>query len=250
MSRQFVMLKADDLGYPRERRDIASLARIAVKRIIGKPVEPRLRERRWKHFLDYVERMKIKASLGLIAKHLEDGGSEFLALVRMLAANKAFEIWNHGYDHLRIGTTKDGQPICEFRGTTLEYQLEHIVKAQFLAKHHLGTVMRSFGAPENATDGATIIALDRIEEIKVWYFGPAGSTKMIIDRVAEIERPLFRPSFGKFVENYDETLPMLALQVHPANWESVDFDEFDRITEFLLARPVHFINPLEYSELR
>lgn len=246
---QRVMLKADDFAFVQRRYDLLTVAKRFAKLILKRPDNTRLQEKRWRKFVEFIERKRIKAGLGLIARHLENGNDEFVIYAKVLCNKDAFEIWNHGYDHLRVGYLDDGEVICEFKHTSHQYQLEHLLKAQQLASNKLGIIMHTFGAPENAIDDATREALGSIDELEVWYFGLANSDKFLINRVAEIERPLLHPNFNEFVTRYDEKLPLLALQVHPAAWSDVDFEEFERIIDFLLDRQVKFVNPYEYYKM-
>jgi hypothetical protein len=225
--KQLILLKADDLSCTK-KNDLSA---------------------NWKRFLSYVEEKNIKASLGLIANSLERGNWQYVQFLRDLSRSDHFEIWNHGYNHLLNGKKRTGETYHEFCNTPFEYQKQHLLKAQNLAKNMLHITLSTFGAPGNAIDTNTILALDDVDDIKVWYFGLDGSSKMVLARSTDIEFPTHHPDFDKFLEDYDATARYLALQIHPHSWDDRRFGEFKKIIDYLIARGVTFIHPHEYYSL-
>jgi Uncharacterized protein conserved in bacteria (DUF2334) len=226
--KQLIFLKADDLRYD-------SLNLVSTS---------------WKLFIDYIESEKIKASLGLIGNSLENGNETFYSYLKVIASSGFFEIWNHGYDHLLNGINENGVGFDEFFNTSFEYQKDHILKTQLLAKEKLNITIHTFGAPGNYKDSSTLKAVEGIDDIKVWYFGFETYSKLNLERVANIEFPYFNPNFQKFLENYDTKPCWLALQIHPATWDENRFSEFRKIINFLEQEDVTFMNPFEYYQLR
>jgi hypothetical protein len=183
--KQWVILKADDLRFAR-----------------ADTVAPG-----WRRFVAFVEERKIRASLGLIGIEIERGSPDFTSLISCLAANPRFEIWNHGYDHVVDVQDRSGRTISEFRGTTYEHQLDHLLTTQTLARERCGVVLRAFGAPGNAEDSNTIRAINACDDIRVWFFGSSSSEKLVLRRTIEIEQPIFHPDEEGFITAYDPTPP-------------------------------------------
>lgn len=221
---QLIILKADDLLYDQ-------------KKILTD---------NWKRFLHYVVSKKIKSSVGIVVNSLNTDDERYFGLLKYLNKTGYIELWNHGYEHLLGGQLADGSPYDEFRHSSLEYQKEQLRKSQELAKAKLGITLRAFGAPGNAIDSTTILALNEFEEIKVWLFGLEGSEKLVLERSAEMEYPIGKPDYENFVQNYDSTRVYLVFQIHPNQWEEKQFEEFKKIIEFLKERRTTFILPYEY----
>jgi len=201
---------------------------------------------KWERFINLIIKKKAKASLGIIAKTLDWGGFYYESYLKGLNATGQFEIWNHGFDHFDPHVNSDGIFVHEFKNSSFEQQLEHLRLAQNYVKDKLGITMHTFGAPGNAIDNNTIKALDEIEEIKVWYYGLLGSSKLVLNRTNEIEITTFNPNYQKFIENYSSGSEYLALQIHPNAWDKNQFSEFEKILDFLIANKVTFMNPYEY----
>ncbi|MBK9099014.1 MAG: DUF2334 domain-containing protein [bacterium] len=162
--KQLVILKADDLIYDNTK-------------VISE---------NWTRFLHYVVSDKIKASVGLIVNSLETDDERYSGLLKYLNRTGYIELWIHGYDHRLGAIDPNGEPYDEFRNSSLEFQKEQIKKALDLSKQKLGFTMQTFGAPGNAIDDNTKIALDAFDEIKVWFFGQEGSNKLVLGRSAEM----------------------------------------------------------------
>ena len=79
-TKQFVILKADDLIYDE-------------KNIISK---------NWYRFFEYMVSEKIKTSVGLIINSLDTEDDRYSGLLKYLVKTGFVELWIHGYDH-RLG---------------------------------------------------------------------------------------------------------------------------------------------------
>lgn len=242
---QIVILKADDFGWHYQRGFAIALKNLA-KRVLSHPISEQHARVRWIRFIELIETKKAKAGLGLVCNFLEKADKSFMECARLVAQSENFEIWHHGFDHMRRGQTTSGENICEFKHTPLTFQLEHLQQGLRLAECKLGIKLHTFGAPENAIDENTKNALQLVPEIRVWLYGLPGTDKVNLTRNGEIEYPLFKPDFGKFVENFDTTITPLTLQVHPAAWEDEQFVQFENILDFLKAQGVQFMTPWEY----
>ncbi len=203
----------------------------------------------WQSFINYIKSKNIKASLGLIGDSLEKGNNAYYSYLKDLAENDNFEIWNHGYNHILNGVNEDGETYNEFWNTSLEYQKEHLLMTQNLAQEKLGITLHTFGAPGNAFEDTTLIAIEYVDDIKVWYFGSEDFSRLNLPRLAEIEFPTHNPDYLQFRNNYNSQEFYLALQIHPNSWDGNRFSEFKNIIDFLIQNDVTFINPFEYFEL-
>jgi hypothetical protein len=221
---QLIILKADDLIYDE-------------KKIISE---------NWTRFLHYVVSEKIKASVGLLVNSLEIDDERYFHLLKYLNRTGYIEIWNHGYDHLLGAQNLNGELYDEFRNSTLNYQIEQLKKAQELAREKLNITLHTFGAPGNAIDSTTILALDALNEIKVWFFGLDSSDKLVLGRSADMEYPTGKPDYNSFVQNYDPSKEYLVFQIHPNQWDENQFNSFEEIIRYLKDRHSTFILPYEY----
>lgn len=222
--RQLVILKADDMVFD------------------ANTIIPQ----KWILFIDYIKSKGIKASIGVIGNSLEAGNDTYIKYLKSIAASGNFELWNHGYNHIVNGKYPNGQIYDEFYNTPYSYQYEHISRGDSLAFKKLGIIFHTFGAPGNAIDSVTVRAVYNQKDIKVWLFGLPGSTKLTLQRIAEIEFPFGIPVYTKFLRNYSSVKPYLVLQIHPSDWDEPRFNEFKKIIDFLIAKKVTFITPYDY----
>lgn len=227
--KQFVILKADDLVSDSET----------------------IFPYRWNNFIDYIEKQKIKASIGVIGNSLAYGSPAYFNKIKEYHHKGIIEFWNHGYDHLINGINSNGEKYHEFKNSPLQYQKAQIERTQSLAKSKLGFYFKTFGAPANGIDQNTLQAIDSDKTLKIWFFGnpESKSYNLVRNSKSEIEFPVHNPDFVKFKENYDPAAELLVLQIHPNSWDELRFQEFYQVVDFLKALQVTFINPFEYYKL-
>lgn len=221
---QLIILKADDLLY--DKSTIIS--------------------NNWTRFLHYVVSEKIKSSVGLIVNSLETDDERYFGMLKYLDRTGFVELWNHGYDHLLDAQHPNGELYDEFRNSSIEYQKNQLRKAQELSNEKLNIMLRTFGAPGNKIDDNTLLALEDFDDVKVWFFGLKGSSKLVLERSADIEYPAGIPDYNSFVQNYDPGREYLVLQIHPNQWDEGQFETFKQIIEFLKEKQSTFILPYEY----
>ncbi|NRB54271.1 MAG: DUF2334 domain-containing protein [Saprospiraceae bacterium] len=167
-------------------------------------------------------------------------------------AAEGFEFWNHGYCHCK--PIVDGEETREFRGTEYTFQLEQLTRTQQLAQDKLGLTLRTFGAPYNATDDRTALALATIPELKVWLYKETTkpTAKFILERnkKVNIEYPVHVPNFQKFKAAYQELTEksLLTIQGHPRSWveDKERFEDFQQIIRFLKSENAQFVTPFDY----
>ena len=132
--------------------------------------------------------------------------------------------------------------------------MEQLTKTQRLAQEKLGLTLSTFGAPYNATDDSTAIALATIPELKVWLYKETSvpTTKFILKRIKKvnIEYPVHVPNFQKFKAGYEELKEkkLLTIQGHPRSWveDKERFEAFQQIILFLKSEKASFITPFAY----
>lgn len=205
----------------------------------------------WQQVIDFLNKEKVQGTIGLICDSLEEGDETYFRWIKDREA-EGYEIWHHGYCHCK--PTVDGEEKREFRGTSYEYQLEHLSKAQKLTKEKLGISLRSFGAPYNSTDESTAQALAQIPDLKVWMYKETDSPsdKFVIQRIPDvnIEYPVHVPDLEKLKAGYEQfkNEPILVIQGHPRSWveDPSRFDTFKKIVLFLKEEGVRFTTPYSY----
>ncbi len=224
-----VMLKLDDLGSRNGRSTAAPVIDILVQR-------------------------KTKAGLGVIAAQLDSTAG--IAYGKYLTATndkgeKLFEIWNHGYNHSNNNPPANSM---EFKGTGYDFQKDHLAKAQARVKQLLGTTMRTFGSPYNASDSVTNIVIKEQGDIKVFLFGSfktdeVPGVKNYNNRV-EMEITTGQVNYDHFVADYQKYKGRykdnMVLQGHPNMWDAARIKEFNKILDFLIAQKCEFVLPYEY----
>ena len=223
--KQFIILKADDLKF--ESTNTISPG--------------------WQKFINYIENMKIKASIGIIGNSLEKGDDKYISLIKSIHNRGNIEFWNHGYNHY---TNNDSiNPIWEFKNTSYKQQYENMLKTQELAKTKLKITLYTFGVPYNFIDENTLKTIENTDDIKVWLFGNPSSTKLVLRRYCNIEYPTHNPDYQKFLERYDSSKEYLVLQLHPNSWDDNRFNQFEQIINFLIKQKVTFITPFVYYQI-
>lgn len=197
--------------------------------------------------LKYLADKEIKAGLGAIATDF-DSTAQNLLLPFLQAKDSLgqplFEIWNHGFDHVRP----------EFSGTGYEYQKRHYTEAAQKMKACLGIQMHSFGAPYNDSDSVCNRVLAEDTACKVFMFAriypPAGACYIILRNRVNMENGTGNPEFRYFLENYRQYNSVytdyMVLQGHPNLWTAEQLNQFDQIIAFLRAEGCRFVLPFEY----
>lgn len=203
---------------------------------------------KWIKVANFAKERKIKAAFGIVAKGMEEDNPAFFQWVKTANAEGQIEFWNHGYDH--VGNDK----IKEFAGQPYEYQKEHLVRCNQLAREKLGFPFVSFGAPFNAADGAAVRALSEDPDIKVWMYGNSKNTagKTVLKRCdVTIETPTFLANYAAFIEAYahNRGASYFVMQGHPTHWDNERFEQFRMIVDFLIAQNAVFVMPRELAEV-
>lgn len=202
---------------------------------------------RWKRVDAFCAGRGVPYTMGVICNSLEGDSPRYFEALRTIAESGRAELWHHGYDHKQWEA--EGAKVWEFKGSGYEHQLDHLRRAQALAKAKLGVTFTTFGAPFNATDADTVRGLEQLPDIKVWLFAPRDvvSSKFTTPNISavNIEHPVHKPDFGQFKLGYEQHKndPFLVMQGHPNSWDDNAFAEFARIVDFLRAEGARFVLP-------
>lgn len=224
--RQYIILKADDMTF-----DPVNI------------IPPR-----WKKYIEYVETKRMKATIGIIGSSLEKGNQQYYDQIKEIDRNGSIEFWNHGYNHVLNAINKNGTKWSEFQNTTVEYQLNELKKTQDIVKEKTGITLKAFGAPGNAFDDNTGVALDMIPEIKMWIFGNRSSKKFAFI-YKSMENSKLQPDFEQFLKGYDKDAEIIVYQMHPKAWNDESFAVFVKCIDYLESNNVRFITMSDYQHI-
>jgi peptidoglycan/xylan/chitin deacetylase (PgdA/CDA1 family) len=210
---------------------------------------------KWQRVVDFVVAEGAKANLGLFAESLEGDCPAWSQWIRDRAASGSFEFWHHGW-YNRFPADPKVEKQGEYLNRSAEEQAAILRKSLALVQERTGLVLHAFGPHGTAIDDATYAALAGIPEIRaVWFYGPrkgVDSTTVLIERRAELEKPLFKPNPGNLKQNWDKlkTRDYLAIQGHPGSWDDQGFADFQEIVRFLKSQGCRFVTVSEYLATR
>jgi hypothetical protein len=164
------------------------------------------------------------------------------------------EFWNHGYD---AKYPHDKEHKGEFEGSGYDFQLHSLQRAQELAKLRFGSEYTAWGPHWSGTDADTWKALEQVPGIKVvWFYAPkppAITTKIIIERRMELEKPLFKPNPEEIQARFEAVgrkFDYIALQGHPEQWDDQRFADFQRAVRYLKDQGCRFATVSEWLASR
>lgn len=208
---------------------------------------------RWQRTTEFLEGEKIKASYGILVESLDAECPGYVAWLKQRLAAGWIEIWDHGYYNRFPEELKIEGRTAENVGAPAAVQAELFRKSFSVVKAKIGIDMAAFGPHTTAVDGATYEALEGIPEIRmVWFYGPPKgmrTSKVVIQRLMELERPLFVPNPEQLKENFEKkraTLPYVAIQGHPNQWDDERFENFKKAVIYLREQGCKFVTPSEY----
>jgi hypothetical protein len=207
----------------------------------------------WDVVTRYIIHKKVKASIGIIGKSLEENDQAYFDWIKELHSTGRFEFWNHGYTHAKHETG------LEFYNSTYEDQYKSIENTQRLGLEKLGIQFYTFGAPWNKTDANTRAVLEKFHKIKVWLRGDINSkSKLCLNTVGfacetKKEKSKFFVDSEKLMKKLDASKsdPYTLLQFHPNGWKTMKrVREFYKIIDHLKPQPeTKFMTPIEYYRL-
>ncbi|MDZ4289641.1 MAG: hypothetical protein U0984_16870, partial [Prosthecobacter sp.] len=209
---------------------------------------------RWQRVTDFLEGEKIKASYGILCDSLEGDCPGYVDWLKQRVAQGWIELWHHGY--YRKGLPEDlkvNGRTAEYMGGTVEDQAAMFRKSFALVKEKVGVDVIAFGPHSTAIDGTTYEALEQFPQIKlVWFYGPPkgmATSKYLVKRLMELEKPLFVPNAEAVRQGYEmkkATLPYIAIQGHPNQWDDARFESFQKAVLYLRDQGCRFVTPSEF----
>lgn len=210
--------------------------------------------KKWEKVTDFLESNGVVASYGIIGESLEKENKAYFDWIKQHHNIGSIEFWNHGYfRHFRKNS--EIFEVGEFNGTSAEKQFQSIHQTQVLAKAKLEISLKGFGPHSSAVDMNTFNQLDRFSEISyAWFYKPVDQIEHhqhIIQRVVELESPIFHPNFEVFSKtfaNRNKALNYIAMQGHPNEWDDKGFDAFVRTVNWLQKQNVVFCKPSEFLQ--
>jgi len=216
----------------------------------------------WNRFIKMIIDDSINASIGVIPRHVKTNGSitEIIRISNLKNTNNLpiIEFWAHGYDHSNKGK------IPEFQTNSLDYQIDHIRKAQKFFLDTLNISNNIFSTPFNTSSINTYLALKNFTDINIWMcyqkneiqFHPEWkdpnlqvikkSDKNILLNVTYISLGKF--STSDIINNFeiDKKRAYIIIQVHPAFWNEATYDNFEKLIYFYKMKKVIFMTPNQY----
>jgi len=216
----------------------------------------------WERFAQVVQSNDINASIGIIASKVTDHFS-VLKIKELATATSSkgvpiFEFWNHGYDHAGNDVT------TEFSGTSVDYQIEHIRKAQQFFLDSLNIQCKTFSSPFNKTTKVTYEALKNFPEINVvmtyrkseltdtgdWLDVSKNNLKISNQKIRlHIQfESLMQVPFYKIKKDAKEISGnrYVVIQFHPNNWNDNDFLTFQKMIDLFKKKNAQFMTPQQY----
>jgi len=213
-----VILKADDLaGYPGKNKIVPQ---------------------RWQKFVSIIRKFNKQANIGIIGNSLIFDNKEYFEWIRN--NSDIIEYFNHGFLHRQFNF--DGETYQEFNSTSKEYQINLLDYTNRLFKEKVGLEFITFGAPYNAVDTNTNLALKEVG-LKIGFFLKDGFEGVNIKKEnrVELEVPVHRVNLNAFKKNFIEQ-DYIVIQIHPNSWNDKEFKEFEEFMklldkyEFIFAR--------------
>lgn len=248
MCARLLLVAAGLAGGPRlAASDPAAVAKIAII----KADDVRRASPKWKAFIACSRARGVKVACGVICVSLAEPDPSYREWLVAQEASGGVEFWNHGWDHQRWDGA--GVEVCEFDGSGLAHQRDHLTRSQALLGEVLGHVPVAFGAPFNKIDDDTLTVLAGDLGLKLFFGfkdpGVAGIAPALMTLRGEADGT-GRPNFAKFVAAYRAmaTPPAFAaIQFHPESFPDASYlQEYAQIIDFLAAEGWTFLLPREY----
>ena len=203
--------------------------------------------RQYFRVVKFLEEKDIVAGFGVVVNSIENADGAYIDWLRRIARENGgrVEFWNHGWDHYMKGD------VCEFKGTGLAHQREHLTKSQDVFREKTGLVMHALGTAGNARDADTPKALAERPDITVWIYGDEKNTggKLVLRRTFNLEYAVGKIDFNKFAGPYKSRRldDYAIIQGHPNIWNDQSFEEFKKVVGQLLDDGWIFTTPHEFA---
>jgi len=216
----------------------------------------------WNRFIKMIIDDSINANIGVIPRNVKTSSS--ISDIRRISNLKnsknspIIEFWAHGYDHSYTGK------IPEFQTNNLDYQIDHIKKAQSFFSDTLNISNNTFSTPFNSSSINTYFALKKFPEINIWMCYQENenqfhtewkdpnlhvikkSDKNILLNITYTSLGKFTPS--NIMNNFeiDKKRAYIIIQIHPAFWNDEIFVDFEKLIYFYKTKKAIFMTPNQY----
>ena len=202
---------------------------------------------RWQRVADFLERKKIKSSMGVIGISLvDDNPAYFQWIVERSAPCGYVEFWNHGF-HNRSANDPDG----EFE-RSFEEQMYSFRMTDSLAYSKMGLQFPVWGPHWSASNEDTDRALAQLPQIRMTFGYPPNAVHyrgFVFRNRIDFEHPTHNPDFEAFKKTYlkkTREWDYFFLQGHPNSWDTdTRWENFIKVIEYLEKEGVQFVTPTE-----
>lgn len=207
----------------------------------------------WQRYADTIRSYGVKSGMGAVTVDLTTGSQQFKDSLTSWHNSDYFEVWHHGWDHIRNNYPPSNNNAGEFSGTPYDYQKDHFEDGMTYGQSELGITFRSFGAPYNQTDATFLTVLEENSDVKVWlYCNDPSYSGLCLERGSSnlLESSTGVVSYSSFLTAYGaNTNPYLVLQGHPGQWDDNSFDEFEQVIDYVESQGDCIVLPYEYYQI-
>ena len=199
----------------------------------------------WQRVADFLEKKKIKSSMGIIGVSLVEDNPAYFEWIRTRTIPCGYiEFWHHGF-HLR-SEAESG----EYERSYAE-QMYSFHMTDSLAYTKLGIQLSVWGPHWSATTADTDSALINFPQIRMTFGYPSNAKHyrgFVFRNRIDLEYPTHNPDFEPFKKTYIEKSKgwdYFFLQGHPNSWDETRWENFVKIIEYLEKDGVRFVTPTE-----
>ena len=226
----------------------------SVKIAIIKADDVRSGTSKWKRFFSLSRGKGVKVSAGIICNSLQNDKKGYFKWLQELQKSGWVEFWNHGWDHKKWENEKKDK-IYEFCNSGYDHQKKHFSDSQKIMKEVLGIAPVAFGTPYNKCDSVTLKVMNEDKDLKLFfgYRGKKLENQILAPMLLRGEHDgTGKPNVEKFKADYNrkKNLMFTSIQFHPNGFSEKQFEEYEKILEFLKKEGWKFMLPAEYLAMK
>ncbi len=186
-----------------------------------------------------LEEKNITGSFGIVANHFASASNASVFPYVQKWDEQGIEMWSHGYKH-----TKE-----EFSTDPYETQYENFKNALDIVKEKTGVEIKVFGSPHNNSGRDTLIMVkDNFPEINTFFHGFVDDNVSSVYHLRNhcgIEVSTGVTDYNYFLLEYSQQKyhSHLFVQTHPGQWKDADFENFEKMLDYLIADGCTFMTP-------
>ncbi len=218
-TRPVVVLKFDDLGRASYNENFDRVAQI-------------------------LEERNITGSFGVISYRLEEEANASVIPYIREWDEQGIEMWCHGYS----------STLEEFSTDPYDTQLASLKKALDVVKDMTGIEMKSFGSGYGGKSRDTLIMVkDHFPEMNTFYHGYLDynvSSVYHLTKPCGIEVGVGETDINRFLfeYTYQKLNSHIYIQSHPGQWKEADFENFEKMLDYLIADGCTFMTLSQAAE--